>query len=101
MKYPCRTMCTRDNKMDKPRGRVKGGGVPVLGMGGGRVAVGRSALLTCYQTAAMRHHRIFSYLSGPDCSKSTFTLSQSSSNDWVFAYCHTASISPGSCEGKV
>jgi len=47
-------------------GHVKGGGAPGYGVGGGRVAVGQLALLTCYQTAATRHHRIFSYPSGPD-----------------------------------
>jgi hypothetical protein len=100
MKHPCRTMCTRDNKMVISRGGLVKG-EESLGMGGGRVAVCRSAFLTCYRTAATRNHRIFSYPSGPDRSKSTFSLSQSSSTDWVFAYCHNAYISPGSCKGKV
>jgi hypothetical protein len=68
--------------------------------GGGRVAVGRSAFLTCYQTAVTRHHRIFSYPSGSDCSKSIFSFYQSSSNEKCFACCHTVCISPAHVKAK-
>jgi hypothetical protein len=78
----------RQQDGDKPRGRVKGGGVPGLG-GAGRVAVGWSALLICDWTAATRH-QIFSYPSGLDRRKSTLTFSSSSLKEWVIAYCHTA-----------
>jgi hypothetical protein len=94
MRHPCRTMCTRDNKMVISRGGVLKGGSPWVGGG-------EAAFITCYRIAVTRHHQIFSYPSGPDRSKSTFSLSQSSSKDWVLAYCHTAYISPGSCKGKV
>jgi hypothetical protein len=68
---------------------------------GGRVAVGRSAFLTCYRTAATRRHRIFSYPLGPDRIKSNFFFLKVHQKIERFAYCHIAYISPGSCKGKV